>query len=601
MDGQKQDGQKQTEKQQSGKQQNGKQQDSKHPQVLVAGSGPVGLTAALGLTLRGVPCRIIDKEKLASDKSKALVIHARTLELLEGMGVVEPFLEIGHKVNATNFLHGDQLLVHLNFDEMEGTYPFALMIPQSETERLLTEALSRHGVEIERATELLSFQQSDKTVTARLRKSDGEEEEFSCDWLLGCDGAHSTTRHTLNMKFEGATYQESFATADVHVQWDKSQDELFGWVHEEGAIFFFPLGGHRYRIIADGPLHKTGDPLSMEQMQELVAKRAPVSAVLTDPVWLTWFTISRRSASNYREGRVFLIGDAAHIHSPALGQGMNTGMQDALNLVWKLDLVCKGLADARLLDTYQEERHPVGQDLLKLTDTVTKMMLIHNPLAQSIRNHLIPLLAGQEVVQHRAWKTLSMLGVNYRNSSLVGHSENPGLALLDPPAWHDYTNGPAPGDRAPDGDVAYFDGEKWVVTTLFEVLKGNQHHALFFSGLDRDFDRTADFQSTLNKATAKLREKHSEGSLRLHYVLTSTLRLSEFSEKIVAPKEDAVKEGANDHLLELNDPKSELHHRYGALRSCAYIIRPDGYVAYRTMPVDTNGLLRNLRKTFSAT
>jgi 2-polyprenyl-6-methoxyphenol hydroxylase-like FAD-dependent oxidoreductase len=577
-------------------------QPNKQAQVLVVGSGPVGLTTALGLTLRGVCCRIIDKEKLPTDKSKAIVIHARTLEMLEGMGVVEQFLKIGHKVNATNFLHGDQLLVHLKFEDMEGPYRFALMIPQSETERLLTEALAKHGVNIERETELLGLEQSDGDVTARLRKLNGEEEQFSCDWLLGCDGAHSTTRHALNMKFEGVTYEESFATADVHLSWDNSEDELFGWVHEDGVIFFFPLGGHRYRIIADGPLHRTGDPLTIEEMQELVTKRGPANAALSDPVWLTWFTINRRSANNYRKGRVFLIGDAAHIHSPALGQGMNTGMQDALNLVWKLDLVCKELAAPSLLDTYQEERHPVGQDLLKLTDAATKMVTTHNPIAQAIRNKLIPLFAGQAVVQHQAWKTLSMQGVNCRKSSLVGHSENPGMALIDPPAWHDYTHGPAPGDRAPDGDVAYFDGAKWVVTTLFEVLKGNQHHVLFFSGLNRDLDRTADFRTTLNTATAKLREKYSEDFVRLHFILTSTLRLDEYSaEKYLAPKEDKITEGANDHLLELNDPKSELHHRYGALRSCAYIIRPDGYIGYRSMPVNTDALLNSLRKTFSVT
>lgn len=561
-------------------------QTSRETPILIAGAGPVGLTAALALTLRGVPCRIIDKEEYPSDKSKALVLHARTLELLEGMGVVETFLANGHKVHATNFLHGDKLLVHLSFDEVEGPYPFALMIPQSETARLITQELARRGVEIERKTELLDFEQTDEHVIARVKKPDGSEEKLPYEWLLGCDGAHSTTRHKLNMEFKGATYEESFATADVHLTWNNREDELFGYVNSEGALFFFPIGGGRYRIIADGPLHKTGDPLTLEEIQEMVTSRGPKDAILSKPVWLTWFTINRRSAKNYREGRVFLIGDAAHIHSPALGQGMNTGMQDALNLAWKLELVIKKVAKTTLLDTYQEERHPVGQDLLKLTDTVTKLITTRNPITQEIRNRLMPLLSGHEVVQNRLWKTLSMLGINYRNSSLVGqHREGLAHAVTDAPAWLDFGHGPAPGDRAPDGPVVIEDSQ--TNTRLFEVLKGGHHNILFFMGLERE----ADIQSVINETTAKLRDKYSEAFLRLHVIHASDSNDSSDSRDS--------RDRGSDLLSVLRDPDSYLHHRFGAKHSCAYIIRPDGYVGYRSMPVDTDALLSSLSKTFS--
>jgi hypothetical protein len=284
---------------------------------------------------------------------------------------------------------------------------------------------------------------------------------------------------------------------------------------------------------------------------------------------------------------------------------MNTGMQDALNLAWKLELVNKKVAKTTLLDTYQEERHPVGQDLLKLTDAVTKLITTRNPITQEIRNRLMPLLSGHEVVQNRAWKTLSMLGVNYRNSSLVGqHREGLARAVTDAPAWLDFAHGPAPGDRAPDGPVVIEGSE--TNTRLFEVLKGEHHNILFFMGLERE----ADIQSVMNQTTAKLRDKYSEAFLRLHVIHASNSRDSSDSndsndsqsESVSNSKSsgNAILIGGSDHLSVLRDPDSYLHHRFGATHSCAYIIRPDGYVGYRSMPVDTDALLSSLRKTFSA-
>jgi 2-polyprenyl-6-methoxyphenol hydroxylase-like FAD-dependent oxidoreductase len=515
------------------------------------------------------------------------------------MGIAKIFLAAGHKVHATNFMHFDKLLAHLSFDEMEGPYPFALMLPQSETERLLTEELASRGVAIERDTELLSFEQSADSVIARLKKAGSGEEIATFAWLLGCDGAHSTTRHLLNMEFTGSTYPESFATADVHVAWKNPEDELFGFVNDEGILFFFPMGDKRYRIIADGPLHKTGDQLSLEEIQQTVNKRGPGDVILSDPVWLTWFTINRRSAGKYREGRVFLIGDAAHIHSPALGQGMNTGMQDAINLAWKLELVQKKLAASALLDTYQEERHPVGQALLKLTDTVTKLVTTRSPIVQGVRNRLLPLLASHEVVQHRAWKTLSMLGINYRHSSLVGQ-HRPGLAqsVSEAPAWLDFAHGPSPGDRAPDGPVEIFADASGITgshsgegntTSLFEVLSGERHSLLFFSGLERELDS----QTSIEETIAHLRKKFSEDVLRIYVLKPENLGVSEVS--IKSENGDGV-----CNSLTLKDPENYLHHRYGAKHSCAYTIRPDGYVGYRSMPVCSDAILNNLRKTFSA-
>ncbi|CAN5658913.1 FAD-dependent monooxygenase [soil metagenome] len=545
--------------------------------VLVVGAGPIGLTIALALTQRGVKCRVIDKAPQASDKSKAVVVQARTLELLESMGIVNDFLASGHQVHANNFYAGNKKLIHLSFDEMEGPYPFTLLIPQSETESLLTQQLQKLSVRIERSTELVDFHQDAESVTAKLRRADGSEENVDAEWLVGCDGAHSTTRHTLGFTFEGAAYNESFATADVHVSWSNPEDEMFAYLHEEGTVVFFPLGKHRYRIIANGSLHATGDPLSLEEMQKMVDTRGPANVVLSDPVWLTWFTISRRSSSDYRKGRVFLAGDSAHIHTPALGQGMNTGMQDAFNLAWKLALVQQGLASSELLDTYQAERHPIGQKLIKMTDAVTKVVMLRNPIGQKVRNHLMPLLASHEVVQHRAWRTISMLGINYRNSPIVGeHRETLTHAIADMASWLDFAHGPAPGNRAPDGSVKNAGSEQSM--RLFEVLRGTEHKILFFAGLKNAQESFRLIAKTILEVESKYGEY-----IRCHVILP-------------APHDGNELKSVGSILV---DADHSLHCLYGAAHQCLYLIRPDGYVGFRGQPIDFAPLHENLRKVFS--
>jgi 2-polyprenyl-6-methoxyphenol hydroxylase-like FAD-dependent oxidoreductase len=540
--------------------------DDERLPALIVGAGPVGLTMALALTIGGVRFRIIDKAAQRSNKSKALGIHARTLELLESMGIVEDFIRVGHKVHATNIYNGKNKLVHLSLDEMECAYPYALMVPQNETERLLGEELDKQSVTIERELELTNFSQDANSVTATLKRTDGSEEIVRTNWLLGCDGAHSTTRHILGMKFEGSTYEESFATADCYLDWNNPEDELFGYVNEDGIAFFFPMGNRRYRIVADGPMHATGDPLALEEMQAIVDKRCSTKVTLSNPNWLTWFTISRRSAAQYRNGRAFISGDAAHVHSPVMGQGMNTGMQDALNLAWKLELVEKGIAKPELLDTYQEERHPIGLSLLKSTDAVTKVVTLRNPIAQQVRNRLMPILASQEVVQERACKILSMLGLNYRSSSIVGEyreslNHTLGHPLTDVPAWLEFGHGPSPGDRAPDGEVRTSGAGEPI--RLFEQLRGFTHNILLFAGLQNSTKSITDIEKTLTQLETAYAE-----FVRCHVILSDSAAQTNAAQSVIL------------------DIDGRLHHRYGAAHSCLYLIRPDGYVGFRSQPID---------------
>jgi 2-polyprenyl-6-methoxyphenol hydroxylase-like FAD-dependent oxidoreductase len=553
--------------------------------VLIVGAGPVGLTLACELARRGVDFRIIDKELKPSDKSKALGIHSRTLEILESMGIVDKFIAAGHLVYGTNFWHKEKKILHLNLDEIDGPFPYAMMLPQCDTERLLTEQLATFGKSIERGSTLTTFAQTKDGVRSEITHADGSNEAIESDYITGCDGAHSCVRHTLGLTFEGAQYKSGFATFDGHLSFDKRDDELNLFVSENGMLACFPIGNGRYRIIADEEVatHNTGDELTLKSMQKIVDERGSKGMVLSDPVWLTWFTINKRAANDYQVGRAFVLGDAAHIHSPALGQGMNSGMQDAFNLGWKLELVVKELADSKLLESYENERHPVGKMLLRNTDIATKMITIRNPISSKLRDVLLPLIVDHEVVQHRALKTLSMLGVNYRHSKITGEQSNdssndqsnsqPESMLTKIGAWLDFSHGPKPGDRAPDGYVSSSKDSDNM--RLFPRIANIRHNILVFAGLKPDGDQEA----SINKL-ALFAQSNDAQYADIHFVIT----------------DETASNKLNKEVEVLVDEDQSLHHLYGAAKECFYIIRPDGYVGFRSQSLSPEAITTYFEK-----
>ncbi len=404
--------------------------------VLVVGAGPVGMTMAAELKRYGIPVRIIDKAAARTDKSKALVVWSRTLELLDrGEGGSKPFIDAGFKCEAVNFIAGDKTVGRINMETIQTPYPFALMIPQSETERLLDERLNDLGVTVERQVELISFKSRADGVDAVLRHADGREENVSTDWLLGCDGAHSAVRHGLNAPFTGETMDSDFFLADVHATGYPFPDtEVSVYWHRDGVFVMFPISPGRYRIIADlPPTAGTQTPApTLEQVQAIVDRRGPSGMRVFDPIWLAGFRINGRKVSSYRHGRVFLSGDAAHVHSPAGGQGMNTGMQDAFNLSWKLAMVIRGICGEQLLDSYSPERSGVGDAVLKAAGRLTGIGTMHNPVAQTIRNIVGHAMLGLSPVQHAVAANMSEVTIGYSKSPLNG----PALA-----------KGPKPGER----------------------------------------------------------------------------------------------------------------------------------------------------------
>lgn len=407
--------------------------------VLIVGAGPVGLTMAIELARYGVAVRIIDKAPERTDKSKALVIWSRSLELLKRSGCSAGLVDAGYKVNSVSISADKKLISQFTFEDIETRYPYALMIPQSETERILDEFLNSLGVTVERTVELTQFIASDNTIVSTLRHADGTEETLESSWLIGCDGAHSTVRHQLGMEFQGETSLIDWVLADIHLENTTCTPEIKVFWHSDGVLLMLPItGDRRYRIIADtGVTAEGSDRLSeptLEDVQAILDNRVPGGIRATDPIWLSAFRINERKVANYKAGRVFLVGDAAHVHSPAGGQGMNTGMQDAFNLAWKLALVVHGSDFEILLDSYSAERSPVAEEVLKVTGRVTSMGTLTNQALQNLRNHTAALVLGLPPVRKFALNAASEISIGYPHSP------------LNTTCRHRH---PLPGERAP--------------------------------------------------------------------------------------------------------------------------------------------------------
>ncbi|HEY1411624.1 MAG TPA: FAD-dependent monooxygenase, partial [Rhodopila sp.] len=391
------------------------------PQALIVGAGPVGLTMAAELARYGVSVRIVDKTAERTDKSKALVVWSRTLELLDRAGCADAFVAAGHKVDAANIIAGGKPVGHISFATVESAYRYALMLPQSDTERLLEAHLGRLGVGVERRVEITGFTCDDNGVAAVLRHGDGREEAIRTEWLIGCDGAHSTVRHTLGLTFEGETLQSDWILADVHMTGFPFPDtEIATYWHQDGVLVVFPISPGRFRIVADIGVADGHEPESptLEEVQAVLSRRGPAGLVVSDPIWLSGFRINERKVGDYRSGRVFLAGDAAHVHSPAGGQGMNTGMQDAFNLAWKLAMVCRQSGSAAVLDSYSVERSEVGRQVLRAAGRLTEVAMMKNHAAQAVRNLVGRFMLGLAPVRRAMVDTMTEVSIGYVHSPL---------------------------------------------------------------------------------------------------------------------------------------------------------------------------------------
>jgi 2-polyprenyl-6-methoxyphenol hydroxylase-like FAD-dependent oxidoreductase len=394
--------------------------------VLIVGAGPVGLLLANECARRGLRWRLIEARPSQSEHSKALAIFPRTLEVFDMAGLVAPFLEAANRVTAVAIVARGRPLARIPFAPKESPYPFVAMVPQDVTEKLLVEELRRKGGAVEYETSLVSAMQHEDHVSAAVDRK-GRADQITAAFVAGCDGAHSAVRHLLNLPFEGAQYETLFLLADVQTNETLPPSELQLCPSELGPAAIFPMSATRRRIVATVDKAE-GEVPSLDLVRRILAERAPRGIEAKDLYWSSYFRIHHRQVANLRVGRIFVAGDAAHIHSPFGGQGMNTGLQDAWNLAWKLDLVVQGRADARLLDTYSAERRPVIQRVIKTTHFLTTAMGTANRFAQALRDTVIPIVSRLPAFQRAFVQRLSQLGIAYRGSPIV---EGSGKRYLD--------------------------------------------------------------------------------------------------------------------------------------------------------------------------
>ena len=411
--------------------------------VLVVGAGPTGLTAAMELSRLGVPVRIIDRAAAPSPTSRALAVQARTLELMEPRGVGADMVRLGNPARATALYGRGRRLAAVRLDRIPSRFNYVLMLAQSDTERLLAEQLAAQGVHVERGAEFVSLTQDAGGVDAVLRTAGGEQELARCAYLIDASGAHSAVRHALNLPFTGRQLVQRYLLGDLHLDGAIPADELSVFLADDGFAALFPMAGRRFRLIATdpGPDTPAGTDPALEDLQRVFDRVSPIPVRLRDLVWSSRFRISSRHLGTLRAGNVFFGGDAAHIHSPAGGQGMNTGIQDMVNLCWKLALVTGGQATPDLLDTYGAERLPVVTQLVRTTERATQLFNSTSPLVHRALSYLAPLALGRDRVQARAATTVGQTGVSYRGGP---------LAPSPSPAGQPHPDGLHPGDRVPD-------------------------------------------------------------------------------------------------------------------------------------------------------
>jgi 2-polyprenyl-6-methoxyphenol hydroxylase-like FAD-dependent oxidoreductase len=514
--------------------------------VLIVGAGPNGLMMAALLQRSGLRVRIIDKSNGPAQESRAFAVQARTIELFRNLNTCIKFHIKGKHVGG------------LDFDRSKATdspYQFILMAPQNEVEGLLLADLNCRNLQVERETELISLSQSADEVTAEVARG-GRTQAIVCRHIVGADGAHSAVRKQLGLSFDGGKYAQNFLLADCKIEWPFDHTHFRIFMNGERVGLFLPLKGKEMsRVMAtDLEANARGNALddahhglapaqtTLQELESSLAKAMCVPIKLSNPIWTTRYRVNLRGVERYGLGRAFLVGDAAHIHSPAGGQGMNTGFQDAANLAWKIALVQRTKAPSTLLDSYHDERHPVGIQLLRFTDRLYKVAADLQGWQAWMRDFLGPFLIGRmsaaPIPHRKSFRRLSQIGLEYRVSHI---NVNELLYSL---------NGPLAGQRAPDARIS-------TQRQMFDILTGYQFHVVAFSRKHLVDEEVKEYEEQLQSIAA------FGFGISTHLIGRVACR--------------------RDSRVEYVDSGQVFEH-YGLKdeeSTAIYVIRPDGYVAWR--------------------
>lgn len=516
--------------------------------VLIIGAGPAGLMMACQLALHNISFRIIDKRAAVPVYSGALIVHARTMEILGQMGIAEKALKAGIAASTINIRFNykkDYTIDISDFGKGLTRYPYLLMIEQWQTEKLLTQFLNDYDYLVERDVALVSITQENQLVTSKTQNADGSVEIIKSRYLIGADGKDSLVRQQLGISFPGKSQESRLFITDCEARLPLSGREIFFSFAKDLTAGFFSLKNNRWRVdglIPDIQHKKAG----FEEVRSYLGEKIHSGIDLFHPQWFSVFKSHSRCAESFRNHQCFLIGDAAHVHSPVGAQGMNTGMQDAQNLAWKMAFVIRNTANDKLLDSYEDERKPLALDIIRYTDLAYSFMTKNSVRARIFRLRFIPLvlpillywIRSKKRIRNRIFRSVSGIGINYRNSFLsatTGSDNFPG-------------HSPKPGERFP-----YLTYEK-----RGEKLSFNDDLILirFYLFVFGKHMLPATFQKELIKY---------KDVIALKYIAKDT---------------------QTQPLFEI----------FGIIEEGCYLVRPDSYIAWRCQDFDVNELTKYLKK-----
>ncbi|MBW3632057.1 MAG: FAD-dependent monooxygenase, partial [Chloroflexi bacterium] len=522
---------------------------------------------------RGIPFRLIDRQAVKPATSRAIGTQARTVEVFRLMGIPETALEPSSRPRALRFAEHDRTLARIVLDDRQGA-PRLISMDESDTDRVLEQRLAELAGRVERSTELTGFQIDQDRVIAALLGPDGGS-QVHAKFLVGADAAHSTVRRLAGIEFAGEAYPERFLLADLDLDWELPHDEGHIWIGDDGLVAVIPLPGERqYRLIVPLPPAQAMKEYGSEaeiaaEAETLLRHRTGMSLRrIGDPVWASGFRIQRRQAEHYRWGPVFLAGDAAHVHSPVGGQGMNMGIQDAFNLGWKLALAARGQAAPGLLDTYQTERHRIARGVLRGTHLGTRLFLAQNPVMRAVREQAIPAIINMTPIRRRILAAVSQLSVGYRGSPLSVDAD----ARVDDrgPLRRD-ARGLRAGDRVPDASLV--DASSGESVSLFDLF-ARGWTLLLLPGANAAPDAVAQ----LGHVARHVQDAVGE-AVRSYLVLQTVTN--------------------GDASTALLDPSGEVARTFGVRDGLVMLVRPDGYLGYRGRPDQSGDLASYLARIFS--
>ncbi len=515
--------------------------------VLVVGGRTTGLMMAAELARHGIPVRIVDKSPGIDPHSRATFLHSRTLEIFHTLGIAHQATKDAQPLHKVSLYTNGRFVGQSIEEDVDSPFPRGVALSQAKTEKILEQHLNGFGVAVERSTQLNVMEQRVDGVRAAIQHADGREEIMETPWLIGCDGCHSTVRHLTKEAFPGTADPYPYMLGDVILDGPSLQPEdAHIYLHDEGDLFLFVLDEGRRLIVAN--VAKETDiskPPTLAQMQETVTRRSMAGYRLSDPRWLAYFHINYRLAPHYRHGRTFLAGDAAHIHSLLGGHGMNTGIQDAHNLAWKLALVMRGIVPEAWLDSYELERRRVAEDMISSTKLATEQSELFGSLSAKEQAKFAEHMFIPESEKAKARRHAEEIDLDYRSSHIC---VEPGLG---------FNPGPHAGSRAPDAEPIVVDGQ---TGSFFDHLASSNHQLLLFASAETAADTKLAAEACLK----------SHG----HWIDTVVVRPPSLQLSLPATRV-------------IDDPQRSLHDRFGADHTKLYLIRPDGYVAYRSRRFDS--------------